>query len=699
MKEGRPMIYDHPVARTRYQPGRRRFYAAAALTVLLMMLPVSGIEADDEWPAFTEAELSLTTLSDYPNAPAVVLAESGRLFLSWDWTSSYLEVYRRVKILTADGKGFGSISLFSTDYFRMKELRGRTRSADGTITPLPEDAVFEKTFSRYYNRAMTSFAMPGIDVGSIVEYSYRIYFDSIIFPRPWYFQSGLPTLRSELICVIPDILLVKPLKVVTVPDREITEELSSNAWGNIKTFTMENMPPVADEPHRFPFDSLASRVTILPIATTRAVNVGANRSLRARLVGSGLRYMLFGVGPQSILRSWSSAVSLVQGNPEHGYERFRSRSRGVKGKVKELTSSLSNEAEKAVALYHFVRDEIVTEHYFGVTVGDGTAQQTLKKGRGDYAEKAVLLQYMLDNGAGIDATVAWTSPADLIRIDTEHANLGQLQYPLVVAEIDSEQVFLDPSSNLGFGLLKPEIEGMPCLLVDYKKPEWITAPTTPAEKSGRLASLDLQLDRQGRVTGSGKLIVFGHDAWRRLALNLNRQALSEAWMSWLWRSFPGFDMTNVTLKESSELRQIELTWQLHQREDEILGDEASIAPAMPLAFTRTPFTLPGEQRKSPVHLPFCFTDRVVLNLSWSEEWSVDSLPDLRSMSNGAGYISARIVVNEEKRELTATRQLQVSRRDHIGKPEYDELKTLYQTAVDNDAESLVLIKSKGLAQE
>jgi hypothetical protein len=657
------------------------------------MLAGTGIEADDEWPELTEAELKLTTLTGYPNAPAVVLAETGRLVLSWDWTSSYLEVYRRVKILTADGKGFGSISLFSTDYFRMKELRGRTRSADGTITPLPEDAVFEKTFSRYYNRAMTSFAMPDVDVGSIVEYSYRIYFDSIIFPRPWYFQSGLPTMRSELVCVIPDSLNIEPLKVVTVAEREISEELGSNAWGKIRTFTMENMPPVADEPYRYPFDSLASRVTILPIATTRSVDMGAgNRSLRARLVGSGLRRMLYGVGPQSILRNWSSAVILVQGNPEHGYERFRSRSRGVRSKGKELTASLSTEAEKAVALYHFVRDEIVTEHYFGVTVGDGTAQMTLKKGRGDYAEKAVLLQYMID-GAGIDASVAWTSPADIIRIETEHANLGQLQYPLVVAKIDGDQVFLDPSSDLGFGLLKPEIEGMPCLLVDYKKPEWVTAPSTPAEESGRLARLELQLDQQGRITGSGKLIVFGHDAWRRLVMNLSRQALSEAWMSWLWRSFPGYDLTNVSLREIREQRHIELTWQLHQREDEILGDEASIAPAVPLAFSRTPFTLPAEQRKSPVHLPFCFTDRVELKLSWSEGWSVDSLPDLSSMANDAGYISARIVVNDEKQELTATRQLQVSRRDHIGKAEYDELKTLYQTAVANDAESLVLIKS------
>jgi hypothetical protein len=659
---------------------------------VLLLLAGTGIEADDEWPEITESELELSSLDDYPNAPAVVLAETGRLVLSWDWTSSFLEVYRRVKILTADGKGFGSISLPSTDYFRMKELQGRSHSADGTVTPLPQDAVFEKTFSRYYNRAMTSFAMPDIDVGSIVEYRYRIYFDSIIFPRPWYFQSGLPTLHSQLICIIPDSLLIEPLKKVTVADREIGEERSSNAWGNIRTFTMERMPPVADEPYRFPFDSLASSVTILPIATTRSISM-SNRSLRARLVGSGLRYLLFGVGPQSIMRSWSSAVSLVQGNPEHGYERFRSRSRGVRSKTKELTRPLSTEAEKAAALFQFVRSEIVTEHYFGISVGEGTGQKILKSGRGDYAEKAVLLQLMLDI-AGIDASVAWTSPADLIRIDTEHANLGQLQYPLVVAEIDGEQVFLDPSSELGFGMLKPELEGMPCLLVDRKKPEWITAPTTPAEESGRLAHLDLQLDQEGRITGDGKLIVFGHDAWRRLALSGNGKALFDAWVSWLWRSFPGYDLSNVSLRASREHRLIELTWQLHQREDEILGDETSIAPATPLAFSRTPFTLPAEQRRSPVHLPFSYTDRVELNLSWSDGWSVDSLPDLMTMANGAGYISTRIVINEEKRELTASRQLQVARRDHVGSAAYDELKTLYQAAVANDAESLVLISSE-----
>jgi hypothetical protein len=457
------------------------------------------------------------------------------------------------------------------------------------------------------------------------------------------------------------------------------------------------MPPVADEPYRFPFDSLASRVTILPIATTRSISTSiASRSMRARVARSGLRYMLFGLGPRPILRSWSTAVALVQGTPEYGYERFRSHSRGVKSKVKELTGQLSTEGEKALALFSFVRDQIVTEHYFGVTVGDGTAQRTLKQGRGDYAEKAVLLQHMLDV-VDIDASVAWTSPADLIRIDTEHADLGQLQYPLVVVDIDGKRVFLDPGSDLGFGQLKPETEGTPCLLVDRRNPEWITTPTTPAEDSGRLVRLELRLDQQGGLSGSGKLIVFGHDAWRRLNLNLNREALSDAWLSWLWRSFPGYDLANVTLRESSELRRIELTWQLQQRQDEILGDEASVAPSTPLTFSRTPFTLPAEQRTSPVHLPFCYTDRVELHLSWDEGWVVDSLPDLRSLANGAGYLSTGIVVEGEKRELTATRQLQVSRRDHVGSSEYEELRALYQSAVANDDEAVVLVKADRLS--
>jgi hypothetical protein len=664
------------------------------LLVATLLVAAAGIEAGDEWPVIPDYERNLTTtITDGAEAPAaVVLFESGRLFLRGDWTSSYLQVYRRIKILSEDGKRFGSISLSSNDYFRMKELEGRTHRPRGGVVPLPEDAVFAKEYSRYYNRAMTSFAMPEVEVGSIVEYRYKIYFDSIIYPRPWYFQSSLPTLHSELICVVPEIFIIEPLKVVTVAQREIEEEIAYNAWGRVMTYTMKVMPPVADEPYRAPFDQLASRIIILPQASRGSITMGdGHSSMRTILTGSGRPYMLYGGGPRSLLRTWESAAALVQGSPKFGYERFRDRSRGVRGKARELTRSARTPYQKLDSLYRFVRDEIVTEHYAGITIGDGTGQKVLKERRGSYAEKALLLQLMLE-AVDIKASVGWTSPLDEVAINTEVPNLGQLRMPLVVAELEDKLVFLDPRSNLGAGLLQPEIEGTPCLLADRKPPEWAVTPVTPAEESGRLVNLELQLDEQGALSGTGSLTLTGNNAWRQLEWQWVNKVTSDAWLSWLWYAFPGFDLTDVTLREDSERRRIELNWQLHQRSEEVLGDEASIAPAAPMAIARNPFSLPAERRQTAVHMPFLYTDRVELRLHWNAGWSIDSLPDLLSLANGAGHLSTALTIDDQQRTLTAIRQLQLSRRNHNSQETYGELRELYQTAVTNDAETIVLIK-------
>ena len=84
---------------------------------------------------------------------------------------------------------------------------------------------------------------------------------------------------------------------------------------------------------------------------------------------------------------------------------------------------------------------------------------------------------------------------------------------IVAADLDGQQVFLDPSDrSLGFGHIDPGNEGMPALLYDPKNPKVVQIPASPAERSGRLAKVDWQLDEHGRLSGRGSLRLTGHHA-------------------------------------------------------------------------------------------------------------------------------------------------------------------------------------------
>ncbi len=70
--------------------------------------------------------------------------------------------------------------------------------------------------------------------------------------------------------------------------------------------------------------------------------------------------------------------------------------------------------------------------------------------------------------------------------------------------------------------------------------------------------------------------------------------------------------------------------------DEVLGDEADLSPARPLAVTSNPYTLPPERRLTPLQLGFPALDRVETVVTWPAGWSVDVVPPDTATSNSSG---------------------------------------------------------------
>ena len=72
---------------------------------------------------------------------------------------SFLEVFTRIKILSDEGTRYGTVSLVSSEVWRLRNLEGRTHLPDGRIVELAPDATFTSTYSAYYTRSVVSFVM------------------------------------------------------------------------------------------------------------------------------------------------------------------------------------------------------------------------------------------------------------------------------------------------------------------------------------------------------------------------------------------------------------------------------------------------------------------------------------------------------------------------------------------------------------
>ena len=631
--------------------------------VLSLALPATGLARD--WEKIPPAEMGLTEVAFAPGSVAVMLLNRGRLVFNDRAVSSFLEIHRRVKVLKEEGKPYGTISIPSNDYHRLKELKARTILPDGREVPLPKDAKFTKEDSVYYDTEVTSFALPEVVPGAIVEYSYKIFFDSLLYQRPWYFPGELPALRSEVTVVVPGALGFSFHHIGPKGSKPV-EPVEKRAAGVIElTFAVENLVAIPDEPWRPPFEDLATGVVFLP------------RSIKG----------------WKLLEDWPSVIDILQGTPESNYGSARRNDGGAKSKGKELAAGSTGPRATVERLHLFVRDSIETIPWSGVWGSEARIDEVLSAGRGAEVNKALLLQAML-RGAGIEAYLGWTTPRTSGTISRAIPNPAQMEKVLVVAEVEGQRLFLDPSDQrAAFGTLAPQLEGATCLLIDKnpRSPEWLTLPETPARDSGRKVTVQLALDADGRFAGVGTLNLTGHWAWARLDWRGTREETARAWFDWLVAAWPGYEITDVEVKEDRDARRVEVGWKVAQRVEDVVGDEATLAVAAPLAIGANPFTLPAAQRRTPVHLRFTSVDEAEVTVTWPEGWALDHALRLQGVTNWAGALEVGAEVDEAGRRLVFRRRFEVKKREaaFVG---YDFLRALYQAAVTADAERLALVR-------
>jgi len=618
------------------------------------------------WPEIPKNEWELSSLAAFPNAAAVVLDREGLVHFDKNSRSSYLDVYARIKILTPEGLDYASIQLSSSDYMRVKDLEGRTHLPGGRVVDLPAEARFTKEYSDYFGLSIVSCAMPEVVAGAIIEYRYRTYFDSIFYPRAWYFQTDIPVLRSQVSFELPHNLSVVPLVYKTLKNIDLKEDSHENVAGGRLIYTARNLPPVPDEPSRFPFHDLASRVLMLPVGQRDA---------------NGMHVSLFD--------EWKHSIELVWGFGKWGYGHFLSDN----GKAKKIAKSLrrgANPVENAREIYRWVRDEIQTVPASGIWVGQETADDLIHNKKGELTGKALLLHAML-KAAKIKSDVVWISPKTRNQVNKNIPNPTQFRQAIVQAKIKGGQYFLDPTDpRLAFGKLRPSMQGVPALVVRKKKYEWVTTPQTPAEESFKKAEIQLAVASDGRASGKGKLSLGGNHAWRRLDWKGTAEETKTAWLDWLKNAYPNFDIEEVQVSESIEEQRVGVEWTMRQREDAEVGGECSLYPADPFRLSSNPYTLAPTRRLTPLQLLFPDVELVDLKVSWQENWFVDIKPELKNFSNDAGQLGSSFEENPENRTAHMRREWKIGKTVYVGATQYGTLRDLFAAALNNDAEELIL---------
>ena len=223
-----------------------------------------------QFAAPTPEELSMTAQPQAPNAPAVYLFREQ----TTEDTLHMFSFYERVKVLTEGGKDKANVELpflAGEGGYTIDNISARTIHADGTIIPFtgkPYEKLVVKAGGYKYMAKV--FTLPSVEVGSILEYRYKLRMDDNWYRAPeWDVQSELFTRKSHYQWLPSPRVLVPESEggfgsVAWTPilpaDAKVVQTVIPGGQAIKIELTIADVPPLPKEEYMPPPDSLSYRV-------------------------------------------------------------------------------------------------------------------------------------------------------------------------------------------------------------------------------------------------------------------------------------------------------------------------------------------------------------------------------------------------------------------------------------------------------
>ncbi len=480
------------------------------------------------WATPTPEELKMTSQAGAAGAPAVVLYQEQTA----DDSLHMFSYYTRVKVLTEGGKDKANVELpfvsFST-YVAIDSIAGRTIHADGTVVPFegkPYDKLIEKAAG--YKVKAKVFTLPAVEVGSILEYRYKLRYDDNFFRSPdWYIQGDLfvrkahyswtPTtkeLSSEEEGGVVSNIAWTPI----LPAGATVKQSAPNGRTGAFELSLDltNIPALAYEEFMPPPESLSYRVLFYWTS---------HRTLDEYWKAAGKR--------------WSNAQNKLIG-PNKGVKEFVEKTVAAND-APEVKLKKLYDAVMKMENTNFTRQRSTQEEKAAGLKDVSTTDDILKRQRGNGDQLNALFVAMA-RAAGFKAYSMGVANRSKRVFIGAYLNLNQLDDDIAIVTVDGKDEYFDPGQRY----------------CEFRHLAWVHAATgglrqtdagtqlsmSPGEtykEAHVLRIADLTLDEHGEATGTVKMTYNGDPAltWRQEALRGDITGLKGDLKSGMERLLPG----------------------------------------------------------------------------------------------------------------------------------------------------------------
>jgi hypothetical protein len=631
--------------------------------VTLILCPVQSF--GQKWGKVSEEEKSMTSMSEDPDADAVILFDMGEYFFKHVYPVT-LARHTRVKVFSKRGIEYANISTPFLQGEKVTNIEGHTFSRDGKRVELKEDQIFTRKGENQYEIAFT---LPGVDEGCVFEYRYQLWSDYTYILRPWYFQNDIFTKLSQIILKLQSgwvysYSFMNPRGLSTEP--RVEDSFVQRREQKDYIWTYHNIQPIREEPF---VDCLKDYRTGVWFERTDPKKRGA--AFKARI------------------DTWREMGQRI----DDRFDKFIEEKQ-ISQKAAELTQAAVTDRGKARAIYDYVSRNIEWNGERGIFNFNKRYLETvltrpLEELRGTAMEKNLLLWKLL-RGDGLEAWPVLIGTRDHGRTIATMPGLFQFNHIITWAKIGGEDLFLDAADpSLPFGLLPTSDLVEYGLVVDGEQRGLIRIPPCKVRSRKHFAAR-AELGEDGGLICSTAVSYEGYPSVsvrKQLTEEAPEQLVEQGVLSLL----PAATIDSVNCFPVDSLAQ-PLRMRIRFSTAHYAQAAGKTLYLNPTLFTRVesnPFK--SEARDLPVEFPYPLTVREDVEFSIPAGFEIVELPsDVHQKMPGVSFSKMFSTVGNL---ITCHRRL-----EHTGTnfpvEQYQTVRNFYQEIVNADQLMVVLAKKE-----
>ncbi len=462
---------------------------ALLVAPIVFLLFTSGgyVSAQDkDWRPLTPSDLTMTSPVVEPSADAEAMFWEVRV----DDSSAdelALKHYVRIKIFTERGREqFSRHDILYPKGTKIKDVVAKVTKPDGSVVFLKKEDVLEREIVKAngFKIKAKSFALPGLETGSIVEYRYKETIDDGEANMRLIFQREVP-IRTISYYVRP-FAGDRAMGYHTFNTGDTKFEKDKDGYYRA---TMTSVPAFREEPNMLPEDEVRSWMYIY----------------YAREI------------PKTPDEYWAKISKSFY---DVSKNRLKPNDEVTAATTQVIAGATTNE-DKLRAIFNFTKNQIKNVTYSENVTDDEKKRAASSKSAGDTLKNKIgtagdidVLFGAMARAAGFDAKLAFSGNRSEMFFHPGIPNVSlMLGSSNIAVNVGNEWRFFSPASRFTtFGMLSWNEEYQMALIPDQKELIWKPIPLSTADKSLERRTGKFKILDDGTLVGEAKIEYSGHAA-------------------------------------------------------------------------------------------------------------------------------------------------------------------------------------------